>query len=31
MKTIIVIIVILMDCADSQYPDCADVTCPDGE
>ena len=29
MKMIILIIVIFMDCADSQYPDC--VNCPDGE
>ena len=31
MKAIIMIIVIFMDCATSQYPDCVDVTCPDGE
>ena len=30
-KIIILIIVIFMDCAISQYPHCVDVTCPDGE
>ena len=29
MKTFILIIVVFMDCADSQYPDC--VNCPNGE
>ena len=30
-KIIILIIVIFMDYATNQYPDCVDVTCPDGE
>ena len=29
MRAIILIIVVLLDCVDSQYPDCID--CPDGE
>ena len=31
MKAIILLILIFMDCATSQYPDCVNVTCPDGE
>ena len=31
MRTIILIAVIFMDYANSRYPDCVDVTCPDGE
>ena len=30
-KIIILIVVIFIDYATSQYPDCVDVTCPDGE
>ena len=30
-RIIILFIVIFMDCATSQYPDCVDVTCPGGE
>ena len=29
MKTFVLIIMVFMDCADSQYPDC--VNCPNGE
>ena len=31
MRAITLITVIFMDHANSQYPDCVDVTCPDGE
>ena len=30
-RIIILIIVMFMDYVTSQYPDCFDVTCPDGE
>ena len=28
---ILVIMILIMDCADNPYPDCVGVTCPDGE